>query len=153
MVSPLFTTKVAVRCRSSRVFGSWVLDLARSAFVATRGLGRSEGDVLLSATHFCIDNDLCHLFLACGTGDFRVDCGLFLKRFCCLAFIIHRRITVCFIQKRVRLDTRLFRSVSLPVCRAWRRDRASERKTTLWDRWGLFSIWAAATFRASVSAL
>ena len=42
------------------------LGLARSAFVATRGLGRSEGDVLLSATQFCTDTDLCHLFLASG---------------------------------------------------------------------------------------
>ena len=49
---------------------------------------------------------------------------------------IHWRITVCFIQRRVMLDIRLFRSVSLPVCTAWRTDRASERKSTLWDRWG-----------------
>ena len=64
---------------------------------------------------------------------------------------IHWRITVCFIQRRVMLDIRLFRSVSLPVCRARRTDKASERKITLWDRWGLFSIWAAAALRASVS--
>ena len=56
-------------------------------------------------------------------------------------------------QREARAEDRSFSSVLLPDCRACRTDRASVRNTTLGEERVLFSMWAAAAFRASASAL
>ena len=66
---------------------------------------------------------------------------------------IHCRVTAWPLESEARAADRSLSSVSLFDWRACRMDKVSVRRTTFGEAGVLTSIWAAAVFRASASAL